>query len=263
MSFRCLTVHRTDSIEHVELNRPEVRNAFDDATIRELTWWAESVSSDRSIRAVVISGVGPVFCAGADVRWMAKMVNYTQEENLEDAGIAGRLFLLLDRLPMPLIGRVHGAALGGGAGLCAVCDIVVAADDTVFGFTEVKLGIIPAVIAPFVLAKIGRSAARELFLTGARFSAVRAREIGLVHAVVPRGELDGTVDRYIAEVLSAGPEAIAAAKALIPEVARRGPADATSVTGEAIARRRVSKEGQEGLRAFLERRKPEWTRDRP
>jgi methylglutaconyl-CoA hydratase len=139
-----------------------------------------------------------------------------------------------------------------------VCDIVVATDDTVFGFTEVKLGIIPAVIAPFVLAKIGRSAARELFLTGARFSAARAREIGLVHAVVPRGELDATVDRYLAEVRSAGPEAIAAAKALIPEVARRGPADATSVTGEAIARRRVSKEGQEGLRAFLERRKPSW-----
>jgi methylglutaconyl-CoA hydratase len=263
MSFRCLTVQRQGSIEHVELNRPEVRNAFDDATIRELTWWAESVSSDRSIRAVVISGAGPVFCSGADVRWMAKMVDYTQEENLEDAGIAGRLFLMLDRLPMPLIGRIHGAALGGGAGLCAVCDIVVAADDTVFGFTEVKLGIIPAVIAPFVLAKIGRSAARELFLTGARFSAVRAREIGLVHAVVPRGEVDGTVDRYLAELLSAGPEAIAAAKALIPEVARRGPADATSVTGEALARRRVSKEGQEGLRAFLERRKPDWTRDRP
>ena len=262
MSFRCLTVDRKGSIEYVELNRPEVRNAFDDATIRELTWWAESVSSDRAIRAVVISGTGPVFCAGADVRWMAKMVNYSQEENLEDAGLAGRLFLLLDRLPMPVIGRVHGAALGGGAGLCAVCDIVVAADDTVFGFTEVKLGIIPAVIAPFVLAKIGRSAARELFLTGARFSASRAQEIGLVHTVVSRGELDATVDRYIAEVLTAGPEAITAAKALIPEVARRGPADATSVTGDAIARRRVSKEGQEGLRAFLERRKPEWIRDR-
>jgi methylglutaconyl-CoA hydratase len=256
-----LTVRRKGSIEYVELNRPDVRNAFDDTTIRELTWWAESVSSDRTIRAIVISGSGPVFCSGADVRWMAKMVNYSQEENLEDAGIAGRLFLLLDRLPIPLIGRVHGAALGGGAGLCAVCDVVVAADDTVFGFTEVKLGIIPAVIAPFVLAKIGRSAARELFLTGARFSAARAREIGLVHAVVPRGELDATVDRYIAELLSGGPEAIAAAKALIPEVARRGPADATSVTGEAIARRRVSKEGQEGLRAFLERRKPSWIQE--
>jgi methylglutaconyl-CoA hydratase len=262
MSFRCLTVHRRGSVEYLELNRPDVRNAFDDATIRELTWWAESVSSDRTVRAVVISGNGAVFCAGADIRWMAKMVDFTQEENLEDAGLAGRLFLVLDRLPVPVIGRVHGAALGGGAGLCAVCDVVVASEETVFGFTEVKLGIIPAVIAPFVLAKIGRSAARELFLTGARFSAARARDIGLVHAVVPRGELDATVDRYVAECMSAGPEAIAAAKALIPEVARRGPADATSVTGEAIARRRVSKEGQEGLRAFLERRKPSWSPDK-
>jgi methylglutaconyl-CoA hydratase len=258
MSFRCLSVRRKGSVEYLELNRPEVRNAFDDETIREMTWWAESVAADRSVRAIVLAGSGSVFCAGADVRWMAKMVNYSQEENLEDAGLAGRLFLVLDRLAVPLIGRVHGAALGGGAGLCAVCDIVVAADDAVFGFTEVKLGIIPAVIAPFVLAKIGRSAARELFLTGARFSAARAREIGLVHAVVPYRELDTTIDAYIREILTGGPEAIAAAKALIPEVARRGPADATSVTGEAIARRRVSKEGQEGLRAFLERRKPEW-----
>jgi methylglutaconyl-CoA hydratase len=191
---------------------------------------------------------------------MARVVNYSHEENLEDAGNAARLFLVLDRLPMPVIGRVHGAAIGGGAGLCAVCDVVVAADDAVFGFTEVKLGIIPAMIAPFVLAKIGRSAARELFLTGARFSAGRAREIGLVHAVVPRAELDATVEAYIHDLLAAGPEAVAAVKALIPEVARRGPADATSLTAEALARRRVSKEGQEGLRAFLERRPPAWVR---
>jgi methylglutaconyl-CoA hydratase len=259
MSFRCLTVHRKGPVEHLELNRPEVRNAFDDTTIREMTWWAESVGSDRGVRAIVISGAGPVFCAGADVRWMARMVNYSQEENLEDAGNLGRLFLAFDRLPVPVIGRVHGAALAGGAGLCAVCDIVVAADDAVFGFTEVKLGIIPAVIAPFVLAKIGRSAARELFLTGARFSASRARDIGLVHAVVPSADLDATVDCYIREILASGPEAVSAVKALIPEVARRGPADATSLTGDAIARRRVSKEGQEGLRAFLERRKPAWS----
>jgi methylglutaconyl-CoA hydratase len=239
------------------LNRPEVRNAFDDVTIRELTWWANSVASDRSIRVIVLSGTGSVFCAGADVRWMARMVNYSQEENLEDAGELGRLFLALDRLPVPVIGSVRGAALAGGAGLCAICDVVVAADDAVFGFTEVKLGIIPAVIAPYVLAKIGRSAGRELFLTGMRFSAARAREIGLVHAVVPAGEVDGTVDGYVQEMLSAGPEAIATAKALIPEVARRGP-DVTSLTCEAIARRRVSKEGQEGLRAFLERRQPSW-----
>jgi len=235
-----------------------VRNALDDVVVRELTWWADSVAADSSIRAVVLLGAGPTFCAGADVRWMARVVEYTPEENLEDADNVARMFLALDRLRVPVIGRVQGAALGGGAGLCAVCDVVVAADDAVFGFTEVKLGIVPAVIAPFVLAKIGRSAARELFLTGTRFTAERAREIGLVHAVVPRGELDGTVEGYLREVLTSGPEAVAAAKALIPEVARRGPADATTLTSETIARLRVSKEGQEGLRAFLEKRKAGW-----
>jgi methylglutaconyl-CoA hydratase len=258
MAFQCLTIRRAGPVEYLEINRPDVRNALDDTVIRELTWWADSVTSDGSVRAVVLSGAGASFCAGADVRWMARMVDYSPEQNQEDAHSVARMFLTLDRLPVPVIGRVHGAAFGGGAGLCAVCDIVVAADDAVFAFTEVKLGIIPAVIAPFLLAKIGRSPARELFLTGTRFSADRAREIGLVHAVVPRGELDGTVDGYVREVLTSSPSAVAAAKALIPEVARRGPADATSLTAEAIARIRVSAQGQEGLRAFLEKRKPKW-----
>ena len=189
---------------------------------------------------------------------MSRVIGYTQQENIEDASEMGRMFLALDRLPIPLIGRVHGAALGGGAGLCAVCDIVVAADDAVFGFTEVKLGIIPAVISPFVLVKIGRSAARELFLTGARFSATRACGIGLVHAVVAPAELDARVSAYASEVLTSGPEAVGAVKTLIPEVARRGPGEATALTSEAIARRRLSPEGQEGLRAFLEKRTPAW-----
>src|SRR5207237_9777342 len=145
---------------------------------------------------------------------MAKTVHYTEEENLRDATAMSRVFAALDSLPVPLIGRIAGAALGGGAGLAAVCDIVVAADDAVFGFTEVKLGILPAVISPFALAKIGRSAARELFLTGARFSAARAREIGLVHKVAAAADLDATVDGYVREILAAGPEGVAAAKAL-------------------------------------------------
>jgi methylglutaconyl-CoA hydratase len=169
------------------------------------------------------------------------------------------MFGALDELPVPLIGRIHGAALGGGAGLAAVCDIVVAEEQAAFAFTEVKLGILPAVISPFAVAKIGRSAARELFLTGARFTAVRAKEIGLVHAVVPAHELDNAVATYASELLAAGPEAIAAAKALIAQVAGRNPADVRSITAAAIAGRRVSKEGQEGLRAFLEKRKPSWT----
>jgi len=168
------------------------------------------------------------------------------------------MFEALDRLPIPLIGRIQGAALGGGLGLASVCDIVVAADDAVFGFTEVRLGIVPSVISPYALAKIGRSAARELFLTGARFDAARARAIGLVHAVVPAERLDDEVNRRVGEILSSGPQAVREAKALIREVAGRAPADVAALTAETLAGRRVCPEGQEGMRAFLEKRQASW-----
>ncbi|HEX4728721.1 MAG TPA: enoyl-CoA hydratase-related protein, partial [Jatrophihabitans sp.] len=213
-------------------------------------------------RVVVLAGAGKTFCAGADVAWMSKTIHYSEEENLRDATSMSRMFAALNSLPMPLVGRVHGAALGGGAGLAAVCDIVVADVDAVFGFTEVKLGILPAVISPYALAKIGRSAGRQLFLTGMRFTATRAKEIGLVHAVVPLDELDAIVTMYANEVLSAAPDAIATVKALIPRVWTRGAFDAAGMTAEAIAARRVSKEGQEGLRAFLEKRKASWDASR-
>jgi methylglutaconyl-CoA hydratase len=189
---------------------------------------------------------------------MSKTVQFTEAENLRDALAMSHMFAAIDELPLAVVGRIHGAALGGGAGLAAVCDIVVAAEEALFGFTEVKLGILPAVISPFVLAKIGRSAARELFLTGARFSAARAKEIGLVHAVVAAGELDSAVASYLQELLAAGPEAVAAAKALIPHVSGLSAGEAMQVTARAIATRRVSPEGQEGLRAFLEKRAPRW-----
>ena len=259
MVFTFLATRRAGAVEYLTLNRPEVRNAFNEDVIAELTAWAAQTHADRSVRVVVIAGSGPTFSAGADVQWMAKTVAYTHEENLRDAAAASRMFGALNTLPVPLIGRVHGAALGGGAGLAAVCDIVVAEESAVFGFTEVKLGILPAVISPFSLAKIGRSAARELFLTGARFQAARAREIGLVHAVVPAAQLDATVDAYVRELLTAAPEAVAAAKALIREVWARPLEEARPLTAAAIATRRVSAEGQEGLRAFLEKRKPSWT----
>ena len=257
--MKYLSIDRRGAVEYLSLNRPEVRNAFNEEVIAELTAWAERARGDRGLRVVVIAGAGKTFSAGADVTWMARTVNYTEEENLRDAAAASRMFGAIDALPVPVIGRVHGAALGGGAGLAAVCDVVIAEEQAVFGFTEVKLGILPAVISPFSLAKIGRSAARELFLTGARFSAARAREIGLVHAVVPAGELDATVDACVNEFLSAAPEAIAAAKKLIADVWEQPPADATPLTARAIAARRVSREGQEGLRAFLEKRKPTWS----
>ena len=262
MTHQYLISKRDGPVEYLTLNRPEVRNAFNEQVIAELTTWAAAaceLAARGALRVVVLSGAGKTFCAGADVTWMFRTVDYTQEENLRDAMAMSRMFGALDGIPVPLVGRVQGAALGGGAGLAAVCDIVVAEESALFGFTEVKLGILPSVISPFVLAKIGRSAARELFLTGARFTATRAREIGLVQAVVPMSDLDAAVERYVQELLTAGPEAIAAAKALIPRVSGCSVDEAMPLTAAAIAARRVSNEGQEGLRAFLEKRAASWS----
>ena len=252
-----IAIEQTGAVVRVTLNRPDVRNAFNDEVIEELTAWAQGAGSSGA-RVAVLSGAGRTFCAGADLGWMSRMVGYTFDENVRDASAMAAMFEALDTLPIPLVARVHGAALGGGAGLAAVCDIVVAAEDAVFGFTEVKLGILPAVISPFVVRRIGVSAARELFLTGARFGADRARQIGLVHTVVAAGELDSAVDRVVTELMTSGPAAIAGAKQLIADVAGRPPADVAGLTAETIARHRVSAEGQEGMLAFLEKRKPGW-----
>src|SRR5438128_3940404 len=261
MPYTFLDTRREGPVEYLTLNRPDVRNAFNEQVIAELSAWAadaRAAAERREVRAAVLAGAGRTFSAGADVHWMAKTVHYTEEENLRHATAMSRMFAALDNLPVPLIGRIAGAALGGGAGLAAVCDIVVAADDAVFGFTEVKLGVLPAVISPYALAKIGRSAARELFLTGMRFSASHAKEIGLIHRVVPSTRLVPTVKEYITEVLSAGPEAIAAAKALIPRVWNKPAQDTMTLTAEAIAARRVSTEGQEGMKAFMKKAKASW-----
>ena len=261
MGYQFLLTAREGAIEYLTLNRPEVRNAFNEHVIAELSEWATTTAAEPLAsrpRAVVLRGAGQTFCAGADVTWMSKALGYTEAENLRDAMAMSRMFTAIDELPVPVVGRVQGAALGGGAGLAAVCDIVVAEAAAVFGFTEVKLGILPAVISPFALAKIGRSAARELFLTGARFSAARAKEIGLVHAVTGADALDATVAAYVQDLLTAGPEAVAAAKALIREVWRAVPEELPELTARAIATRRVSGEGQEGLRAFLDKRPPAW-----
>jgi methylglutaconyl-CoA hydratase len=258
MSYQFLTIRREGPVEHVTLNRPDVRNAFNEHVIGDLAAWAESAASDPGLRVVVISGAGKVFSAGADATWMAKMAGYGHDDNVRDARAAAGMFRAINALPCAVIGRIHGAALGGGSGLAAVCDMVVATESTIFGFTETKLGILPAMISPFVLPKIGVSAARELFLTGMRFTAHQAKAIGLVHAVVPEAELDATVDRYVTELLSAAPTAVAAAKRLISLVWGHTADEVAELTANAIAEQRVSPEGQEGLRAFLEKRKPEW-----
>jgi methylglutaconyl-CoA hydratase len=259
MAYQFLSVRRDGAVERVTLNRPAVRNAFNEQVIADLTAWAKAAAADEGLRVVVLAGAGKVFSAGADAEWMARMASYSHQENVDDAGRAAAMFRAINALPCAVIGRIHGAALGGGSGLAAVCDIVVSAETALFGFTETKLGILPAMISPFVLPKIGVSAARELFLTGMRFNAARAREIGLVHAVVPEELLDTAVQGYVDEVLGAAPTAVAAAKRLIPQVSGQRPEAVAELTAGAIAAQRVSPEGQEGLRAFLEKRKPGWS----
>lgn len=261
MAYQFLTTRRDGPVEHLTLNRPDVRNAFNQQMIAELADWISVVSESarhHEVRVVVLAGAGTVFCAGGDATWMSRTIRYSEAENLRDAQAMAAMFVALDRLPAPLVCRIQGAALGGGAGLAAISDIVVAEDRATFGFPEVKLGIVPGIISPFVLAKIGQAAVRELFLTGARFPASRAKEIGLVHAVVPANELDLTVEEYVREILSGAPEAVAAAKRLIRDVWGRPPAEAASTTATVIAKLRVSPEGQEGLQAFLEKRTPSW-----
>ncbi len=248
-----IDVRRLDNVDYVTLNRPEVRNAFNERLIGEMTKWAEQAAADSSLSAVVMRGAGSSFCAGADLAWMAKMAEYSEEENLRDAQAAGAMFAAIDTLPMPVVAQIHGAALGGGAGLAAVADIAVAADDATFGFTEVKLGLIPAVIAPYVLAKIGQSAARELFVTGRRFDAAHARDIGLVHGVAPAADLVDRVKTFLIEIAANGPEAMRAAKALLRRIANHSIADAAPITAKAIAERRVSDEAQKRMKGFLKK----------
>ena len=260
-SFELIDVRRENCVDYVTLNRPEVRNAIDDHVIEELTRWVEQAAEDQTLRMAVLGGAGKSFCAGADLGWMSRTVDYDHEENIHDAWALARLFAKLDTLPVPLVARVHGAALGGGVGLVAVSDIAVTTEDTVFGFTEVKLGIVPAVISPYAVAKIGTSASRHLFLTGERFSARRAFELGLVHRVAAPDGLDAAVTRVVNELRTAGPRAIAAAKTLIGSVVDRPPSAVTELTVDIIADLRVTAEAQEGMRAFLGKRRPRWVED--
>jgi methylglutaconyl-CoA hydratase len=249
------------SVVRVVLNRPDVHNAFNAELIGELRTTFRGLADEPPdhLRAVVLAGSGPSFCAGADVNWMRASLGLTREQNEQDAMVMAEMFDSIDRCPVPVIARVHGAALGGGMGLCAVSDMVIAEAGARFGFTETRLGILPAVIAPFVIAKIGESQARALFPGGRRFDATRALRIGLVHEVVEgEGALDDAVDAAVADILAAGPTAARAAKAIVREV-RGLPHESTRWhTARRIAAQRTGPEGQEGLRAFLEKRQPAW-----
>ncbi|HLA76646.1 MAG TPA: enoyl-CoA hydratase-related protein [Vicinamibacteria bacterium] len=258
MKLERLEVEYDGPVARIWMNRPEARNAFDGLMVTELRMTLFDLRSADATRVIVLGGRGPSFCAGADLEWMKAMAAFSRDDNLREAQALADLFFTVYESPKPVVARVHGAALGGGAGLVAACDVPVAALGTQFGFTEVRLGIIPAVISPYVLGKIGESAARELFLTGERFEAVRASEIGLIRAAVPESDLDAVVENRVQELLKAGPRAAAEAKALIREIAYRRVEDVQRYTVERIAELRVSSEGQEGMRAFLEKRKPNW-----
>jgi methylglutaconyl-CoA hydratase len=256
--YRHLTVTRRGPVATVTLDRPDVHNAFNPTLIDELTRAFAALGADGGARAVVLTGAGASFSAGADLTWMRQSLELTPEENVADAERLAAMFEAIDRCPRPVIARVNGAAFGGGVGLVAACDVAVAAEGARFAFTEVRLGIAPAVIAPFVLRRIGAAQARALFVTGARFDAARAREIGLVHEVVPPDRLDAAVDEQLALVLAGGPEAIAAVKRLLADLPGLDPAGARRYTAELIARLRTGPEGQEGIRAFLEKRRASW-----
>jgi methylglutaconyl-CoA hydratase len=249
-------------VARVTLARPDVHNAFDAALIAELraTFVGLAREDPDHLRIVVLAGEGPSFCAGADVSWMRAAMALDVEANEQDAMAMADMFETIDACPVPVISRVHGAALGGAMGLCAVSDLVIAESGTRFGFTETRLGILPAVIAPFVVAKIGDSHARALFPGGRRFDAVRAQRIGLVHEVV-EGEsaLDAAVETAIGDVLASGPTAVRAAKAIVREVRGLGHGSAKWHTARIIAHQRVTDEAREGFAAFDEKRPPSWS----
>ncbi len=267
LSNGSLRIERTGPggvVARVTLSRPDHHNAFDATLIAELrTAFALLAREDPpQLRAVVLAGDGPSFCAGADLAWMRAAIALDTEGNEQDAMAMADMFETIDTCPVPVIARVHGAALGGGMGLCAVADLVIAESGTRFGFTETRLGILPAVISPFVIAKIGESHARALFPGGRRFDATRAARIGLVHEIV-EGEtaLDEAVDAALGDLLAAGPTAARAAKAIVREVRGLGHGAAKWHTARVIARQRTSEEAQEGFRAFDEKRRPAWAPD--
>jgi methylglutaconyl-CoA hydratase len=237
----------------VTLARPEAHNALNVGLIEELTRCFEEIADDDGVRVVVLAGEGRSFCAGADVGYMRDTAGFTYEDNLEDARRLAAMYWTIDECPKPLVARVHGAALGGGSGLVAVADVVVASEEARFAFTEVRLGIAPATIVPFVVRKIGASHARSLFITGERFGAERAQEIGLLHDLAPRDGLDAAVEGKVDETT---------VKALLRRLETTEPMEAPGLTSRVISELRTGEEGQEGLAAFLEKREPGWRASR-
>ncbi len=253
------TDRRADGVVWITLNRPEVHNAFDEHLIAALTTELEALGDAESVRAVVLTGAGKSFSAGADLNWMRRMAGYRQAENEADAMALARLMQTLHELPKPTVAMVNGAALGGGVGLVCCCDVAIAGERAVFGTTEVRLGLIPAVIGPYVVAAVGQRYARWLMISGERIDAAEAQRIGLIHQAVPDAELSHFVESFLRELVHNGPRAMAEAKRLVLDLAGRPISpELIGETARRIARIRASEEGREGVAAFLDKRKPRW-----
>jgi methylglutaconyl-CoA hydratase len=261
MDFTTLKYDKDGRIGRVTFNRPEVHNAFNATLIHEMADLFTQIEKDNDIRVVVLTGEGKSFCSGADLNWMREVVNQTFEQNLAESNALANLFHQIYAFKRPVVGRINGAAIGGGTGFVAICDIAVAARTAKFSFSEVKIGVVPACIGPFVIKKMGEGKARELFITGERMDAERAFQVGLVSKVVDFNQLDIEVEKLIDSILTSGPEAVAMAKKLVSEVPAMAPEQYGPYTAEMIARLRISKEGQEGMDAFLNKRKPNWNSD--
>jgi methylglutaconyl-CoA hydratase len=258
-TYTTLDVAIDGAVATVALNRPDVHNAFDETLIAELTSALRVLRRNDQVRAIVLMGAGASFCAGADLNWMKRMAGFTRAQNLADATALATMLAMLNEFPKPTIARVQGAAYGGGVGLVACCDIAIGSQDAIFAFSEARLGLIPATIAPYVVAAIGARAARRWFLTGERFSAAEAFRLGLLHDLALPGELDGRIDELLRGLLEAGPRAQAECKTLLRAVSGR-PIGAAVIadTAQRIARVRASDEGREGVAAFLAKRNPKW-----
>lgn len=258
--YQTILYEHGDGIAYVTLNRPDIHNAFNDVMIRELTEVFGKIDEHADIRVVVLSGKGKSFCAGADLNWMRRVKDYSFEQNLRESLELSDMLFCMYSCSKPTIARVNGAAIGGGTGLVAVCDIAIAASTAKFSFSEVKIGLIPACISPYVLKKCGEGRCREFFLTGERMTAERALAAGLVNKVVEMEELDNAVTQYTSQLVSSGPEAIARCKELLRSIPLMSYDEVKRYTAEVIAQIRGSEEGQEGMNAFLEKRKPGWSK---
>lgn len=259
-SYKTIAFSKEDRITRILFNRPEVHNAFNSLMISELNDAFEKAKSDRSIRVVVLTGEGKSFCAGADIKWLREIIDFSFEQNLEESLALAEVLHRIYTLPKPTVAQVNGAAIGGGNGFLSACDIVVASEEAKFGLSEVKIGLVPAAISPYVIRRIGETKAREYFLTGKRISARKALEIGLINEVVPHSKLEEKVEEIVQSLLTSGPEAIASCKELIQKVPGMSFEEAKTYTARMIANLRISQEGQEGMAAFLEKRKPKWTK---